>query len=78
MYNGNCQMTNNKQGLNKMISRIWTKKQTQETIKALRAANLNVEKTSNGYECKINNNLVFKAMIGTNSYLVRYDAKLFE
>jgi len=61
-----------------MISRIWTKKQTQDTIKTLRNANLTVEKINSGYECKVNDKLVFKAMIGSNGYLVRYDENLFE
>ena len=61
-----------------MISRIWTKAQTQSTIKVLRNAGLIVEKLNSGYESKVNDKLVFKAMIGTNGYLVRYDENLFE
>ena len=60
-----------------MISRVWSKKQTQQTIKDLRTNGYDVEKLSNGYEVKLDGNLIFKAMIGNNSYLIRYDANLF-
>lgn len=61
-----------------MTSRIWTKPQTQEAIKALRNAGLTVDKVGSGYECKVNNNTVFKAMVGSRGYLVRYDQNLFQ
>lgn len=61
----------------KMTSRIWTKTQTQSTIKALRGAGYTVAKLGAGYECIANNELIFKAMIGSNGYLVRYKADLF-
>jgi len=60
-----------------MISRIWTKKQTQATIKDLRQAGLPVTKLSSGYEAKVGTEIVFKAMIGTNGYLVRHHEELF-
>jgi biotin operon repressor len=60
-----------------MISKIWTKPQTQQAIKSLRDAGLTVDKLNAGYECKINDKLLFKAMIGSQGYLVRYDANLF-
>ena len=60
-----------------MVSKIWTKKLTQITIKQLRDAGLTVTKLDAGYECKINDELVFKAMIGTSGYLVRYNENLF-
>lgn len=60
-----------------MVSRIWSKQQTQATIKALRAEGYAVDKVSNGYEAKLDGNLIFKAMIGNSAYLVRYDANLF-
>jgi hypothetical protein len=60
-----------------MITRIWTKQQTQKTIKALRLAGYAVNKVPNGYESTLDDNLIFKAMIGTRGYLIRYDANLF-
>ena len=60
-----------------MISRIWTKKQTQATIKDLRKLGLPVLKVSSGYEAKVGDTLLFKAMVGTNGYLVRYHEQLF-
>lgn len=60
-----------------MISRIWTKRQTQAAIKALRDASLTVDKLNGGYECVHGGKTVFKAMIGHNGYLVRYEPELF-
>jgi hypothetical protein len=59
-------------------SRVWTKPQTQNTIKVLRESGLNVVKLNSGYECKVNDQLIFKAMQGHNGYLVRYVNDLFE
>ncbi len=54
------------------VTRIWTKPQTQQTLKDLRAAGLTVNKVPNGYEAVNKNNVLFlKAMNGNNSYLVR-------
>ena len=55
-----------------MLTRLWTKKQTQSAIKALRDAGLTVIKLDAGYECMMNEKLLFKAMVGTNGYLIRY------
>ena len=59
-------------------SKVWTKPQTQSVIKMLRDNGLNVVKLNSGYECKVNEQLIFRAMIGNNGYLVRYAAELFE
>ena len=64
--------------VNKMISRIIAKKDTQEMIKALRAAGLTVTRLDSGYECYHNEKLVFKAMQGNNGYLVRMLEGLFD
>jgi len=54
------------------VTRIWTKPQTQQTLKDLRAAGLTVNKVANGYEAVNDNNVLFlKAMNGNNSYLIR-------
>lgn len=60
-----------------MTTRIWTKKQTQETIKALRAAGYDVIKSGGTYECVIDGRVIFRAMIGTGSYLITYADGLF-
>ena len=60
-----------------MTSRIWTKAQTQSTIKAMRDAGYTVNKINSGYECIINGETILKAMIGNNGYLVRYANDLF-
>lgn len=64
--------------IQEFVSRVWTKQQTQATIKDLRKLGLPVTKISSGYEGKVGDTLVFKAMIGTNGYLVRYRPELFE
>jgi len=38
---------------------------------------MTVTKLSSGYECHVGDQLVFKAMIGTQGYLVRYDEQMF-
>lgn len=63
-----------------MISRVYTKTQVQAMLKALRPMRIfSVEKVSMGYEVKLkkSNQLVFKAMHGRNSYLVRHADNLF-
>ena len=60
-----------------MVSRIWSKKFTQETIKGMRDVGYVVDKVNSGYVSKIDDKVIFKAMIGSNGYLVRYDAELF-
>ena len=53
-------------------TRIWSKPQTQQVFKQLRAEGLTVNKINNGYEVVNDNNVLFlKAMNGTNSYLIR-------
>lgn len=64
----------------KMISRIYTKPQVQAMLKALRQAQVfTIEKVSMAYEVKHtkSDKLVFKAMNGKNSYLVRHADNLF-
>lgn len=58
-------------------TKIWTKAQTQATIKALRGAGYEVKKLDSGYSMILDNVELFKAMIGTRGYLVRYDSNLF-
>ena len=60
-----------------MAVRLWTKRQTQEIIKALRAAGLPVVKTDSKYETIIDGKTIFRAMQGTRGYLVTYVDDLF-
>ena len=60
-----------------MLSRIWTKTQTQTTIKQLRKSGYIVSKLNSGYECMLDDKIIFKAMNGQNGYLVRYEESLF-
>jgi uncharacterized protein (UPF0128 family) len=54
------------------VTRIWTKPQTQQTLKELRSVGLTVNKLPNGYEVVNGNNVLFlKAMNGNNTYLIR-------
>ena len=54
------------------VTRIWSKPQTQQVFKQLRAEGLTVNKINNGYEVVNDNNVLFlKAMNGTNSYIIR-------
>tara|TARA_R110000823_G_C15518878_1_gene455329 strand:- start:90 stop:299 length:210 start_codon:yes stop_codon:yes gene_type:complete len=69
-----------------MTTRIWTKKETQNTIKQLRKSGFNVVKIDYGYQ--IMNDLgevwikdkqpLFKAMMGAHGYLIRYHTDLME
>lgn len=59
-----------------MTTKLFTKPQLQEVVKGLRAAGYTVTKTSNGYEVMFDGTLIFKAMIGSRAYLVRYDPAL--
>jgi hypothetical protein len=61
----------------KYVSRLWTKKGTQEVIAVLRSAGLEVKKIDSGYIANYNGQLVFKAMIGSKGYLVRHVDNLF-
>ena len=60
-----------------MTSRIWTKTQTQSTLKSLREAGYNVVKIDSGYSLTVNDEILFKAMLGSDGYLVRYNDNLF-
>lgn len=60
-----------------MTTRIWTKKQTQQTIRDLRTAGYDVQKKRDGYICNLGDLFIFQAMNGTNGYLVRYHEGLF-
>ena len=63
-----------------MIARIYTKPQVQAMLKALRKAKFfTIEKLKSGYEVRHtkSNKLVFRAMNGNNSYLVRHAENLF-
>lgn len=62
----------------KYISRVIQKKIVQDMIKTLREAGLCVEKINGGYECDVKGVMVFKAMNGSNGYLVRMADDLFE
>lgn len=66
-----------------MTAKVWTKKQTQETIKALRTAGYDVKLISKGhYACDFEidgvTQRIFAALVGANGYLVSYHACLFE
>jgi hypothetical protein len=63
-----------------MTARVWSKKQTQETIKAFRDNGYEVEKKGAGhYESRVDGVLLFTALVGSGStYLVRYESTLFE
>lgn len=60
-----------------MISRLWSKSHTQSAIKALRVEGFVVTKIDEGYECFIDGNLIFRAMLSNTSYLVRYNENLY-
>ena len=70
-----------------MTSRIWTKPETQETIKALREAGYIVAKRNQGYAIVDDDTgevwkmedggPLFQAMTGPQGYLVRYADELF-
>ena len=65
-----------------MTTRIWTKTETQTTIRALRHAGYHVRKHY-GYiymtdEKDADGQCVFTAMLGRRGYLVRYNPDLFQ
>ena len=60
-----------------MTSRLWTKKETQGTLKELRHAGFIVNKVNSGYEAFDGDELVLKAMVALQGYVVRYDERLF-
>lgn len=59
-----------------MIARVWSKKFTQQMIRDLRKAGYNVERTNDGYALYFRGEVIFRAMNGRSTYLVRYDEKL--
>jgi hypothetical protein len=61
-----------------MVTKVWTKPQTQETLKQLRAGGFSVVKIPSGYEAFDGMELVFKAMNGMRGYLVRHKEGLFK
>ncbi len=61
----------------KMTTRIWTKQQTQQTIKALRNAGYEVTKSNGTYETILDGVTIFRAMVGYRSYLVTFKPELF-
>jgi hypothetical protein len=60
-----------------MITRLIDKPNVQAMISALRGAGLTVDKLDAGYECKQGDTLLFKAMNGSQGYLVRMQHDLF-
>ena len=64
------------------VSKMWTKKQTQETIKALREAGYNIVKDNDIYKSTTidtdTRRPIFTAMVGSSGYLVSYRPDLFE
>ena len=54
-------------------STVVSKPAMQATLKALRNSGYKVEKVNGGYTAHDNGELILKAMIGTGSYLVRYN-----
>ena len=69
-----------------MTTRMWTKKETQNTIKQLRTAGFDVAKTSLGYQIMNEQGEVwikdkkplFTAMPGNYGYLINYHKDLME
>jgi hypothetical protein len=66
-----------------MVARIWTKKETQATVKALRKAGYTIPPKGNTgmYQTEEEHEpgrKVFVAMVGTRGYLVRYWDGLFQ
>lgn len=61
-----------------MAVKIFSKPQTQQVVKDLRAAGYPVKKISDGhYRLALKNgDTLFEALIGSRGYLVRYDERL--
>lgn len=58
---------------------VWSKKFTQQAIKGLKKAGYEVTKSESGiYECHFDGMLLFVALNGANSYMVRFAEKLFD
>ena len=64
----------------KFTSRMWTKKETQETITALREAGYKIVLENDMYKSTMKlkkcGTPIFTAMKGNDGYLVRYDLRL--
>ena len=61
-----------------MLTKLWTKKETQKAIREMREAGFTVDKIYSGYESFSGGKLVFKAMVGNLGYLIRHDKELFD
>jgi hypothetical protein len=59
-----------------MKSELWAKRMTQSMLKEFRKAGYQVDKLGAGYQIIHEGQLIFKAMVGGNAYLVRYDKRL--
>ena len=57
-------------------TKIFNKRSLQATLKEFKPAGYYVVKQSHGYDVLDDDRLVFQAMNGTNSYLVRLDRQL--
>lgn len=57
-------------------TKIFNKRSLQATLKQFRQAGYHVVKQSHGYDVLDDDRLIFQAMTGTNSYLVRLDRQL--
>ena len=69
----------------KMVARIWTKKETQQTLKELRHNGYKVEKIHTGFYKAwdvegyiIPNELVFSALLMRNGYICRLNPDYFD
>lgn len=61
-----------------MTTKIWSKRQLQDTLKQLRDMGFPVEKLDAGYRlCDRHGREVFRAMRGRSGYLVRHHPDLF-
>jgi hypothetical protein len=68
-----------------MTTRVWTKRETQKVIRALRDAGFIVDKTSSGsYQTAETGSTtpgakpIFKALLGGRGYLISHHSDLFE
>ncbi len=61
-----------------MTTKLFSKKQTQQVVKDLRHAGYNVKRIPSGYACVFEKEVIFKAMIGSRGYLVRYNDRLLQ
>jgi len=62
-----------------MTTKLWTKPQTQQTIKQLRQGGYEVTRDHTGrYSCMFLGKEIFRALPGTRGYLVWHEEGLFE